>query len=122
MGTGTFSVCLPSLHTLLGSWSLGAIMSSTRSFFSLLSSKSRNGIKIRGQEESGGYDNPNRQQDGSKERIHVITAVDVGYASSGKSSKGGKVTRKTTSQENYLVSTTETYATRDMHQHQHDMV
>lgn len=88
----------------------------------MLSSRSKNGIKIRGQEDSGGYENSNRRQDGSKERIHVTKDVEVGYASSGRSSKGGKMLKKTMSQEDYLVSTTEIYAMRDMNQHQHDMV
>ncbi|KUI57830.1 hypothetical protein VP1G_05199 [Cytospora mali] len=118
MGTGTFSVCLPSLHPLLGSWSLAAIIHSTRRFFSFLSSKSRHGIKLQVQEASEGYDNSKRQQSGSHQHIRAFEApVDNGYASSGKPFESGKVPRKTRSQEIYLESTTEEYSMSDMRHH-----
>ncbi|KUI66118.1 hypothetical protein VM1G_01381 [Cytospora mali] len=118
MGTGTFSVCLPSLHPLLGSWSLVSIIHNTRSFFSFLSSKSRHGIKLQGQEASEGYDSSKRQRSGSHEHIRAFEApVDNGYASSSKSFESGKVPRKTRSQKDYLESTTEEYAMSDMRHH-----
>lgn len=112
-GTGTFSVCLPSLHSLFGSLSLAAIIRSTRSFFRPLSSKSKSGIQLRDPDGSDAYDNPECQHDGRNEQIRVLKTA---RASSGKSSKRGnlKAPRKTPSQEHYLMSTTETYAISDV--------
>ncbi|ROV88232.1 hypothetical protein VPNG_10374 [Cytospora leucostoma] len=117
MGTGTFSVCLPSLHPLSGSWPLAAIIRSARSFFNSLSSRPKFGKKFRGLEESDRYGDPERQQGDSNEHIRVFQAVEVGYASSDNFLKGENVPKKTPSQENYLVSTTQTYAMSDMRQH-----
>lgn len=114
MGTGTLSVCLPSLHALLGSWSLASIVRNTRSFFHFSSSKSSSGGRHRGRAESEGYnDAGHHQEGGSEEHIRVFRSVDVGYAGSGRSLEGGNVPRKTIGQTGYLTSTTETYAMSD---------
>ncbi|KAH8896402.1 hypothetical protein GQ53DRAFT_819509 [Thozetella sp. PMI_491] len=113
MGTGTLSVCLPSLHIFSLS-SLSAIFRSTRDLFYFLTSKSRADNRDSDAEGRDSFGESKKQASGSQDYIVVHKAVDVGYASSGKSSRSGKVPMKSPSRENYLTSTTETYAMSDL--------
>ncbi|KAI0970620.1 hypothetical protein F4678DRAFT_435786 [Xylaria arbuscula] len=111
MGTGTFSVCLPSLHVLFGSGPLSSMIRSTRSFFYYFSSKTASSFRLR--DPKGDYDNDNSEshQGRNNDHIHVVKAVDVEYAMGNKLPNNGWGSKKTPSHEDYLLTTTETHAT-----------